>query len=115
MKRFAIATAAALTLVGPLAATSAYADPPRHHRDYDRNDRDGRYHQRGWQDNGRQWRRGERLNQYQRSHFRQVDWRREHLREPPRGYRYVRDDNSGETLLIGLATGAILGVILASQ
>lgn len=32
MKRLAIAAAALLTTIGPLAATSAFADPPRTHQ-----------------------------------------------------------------------------------
>jgi Ni/Co efflux regulator RcnB len=63
----------------------------------------------------RQWRRGERLPSYYRSHYRQVDWRRERLRQPPRGYQYVRDDDRGETLLVGIATGVILGIILSNN
>lgn len=51
MKRFMLATAALLTVAGPLAATAAYADPPQRHdsrgndngyRDNDRNDRSDR-------------------------------------------------------------------------
>ena len=61
-----------------------------------------------------QWRRGERLPSYYRSNYREVDWRRDHLRAPPRGYHYVRDDR-GETLLVAVATGVILGVILANN
>lgn len=110
MKRLTIIAAAAITLAGPLTATSAFADPPRQHqRGHDRD------YQRDYQRDGNHWRRGQRVTQAQRAHFRQVDWRREHLRAPPRGYRYERDDDSGETLLVGLATGAILGIILASQ
>lgn len=40
MKRFAIAAAAALTLVGPLAAAPAFADPPGRNAQYDRRDND---------------------------------------------------------------------------
>lgn len=40
MKRFAIAAAAALTLVGPLAAAPAFADPPGRHAQHDRRDND---------------------------------------------------------------------------
>ena len=36
------------------------------------------------------------------------------LRRPPRGYHYVRDDR-GDYLLVGIATGVILGVILANN
>lgn len=60
-----------------------------------------------------QWRRGDRLPSYGRQHYREVDWRRERLREPPRGYHYVRDDR-GELLLVGIATGVILGLILSN-
>lgn len=59
------------------------------------------------------WRRGDRLPSYYRSHYREVDWRRAHLRQPPRGYHYVRDDNSGEYLLVGIATGVILAILLS--
>lgn len=58
-----------------------------------------------------QWRRGDRLPSYGRQHYREVDWRRERLRQPPRGYHYVRDDR-GEILLVGIATGVILSILL---
>lgn len=61
----------------------------------------------------REWRRGDRLSQYHRSHYREVDWRRERLRQPPRGYRYVRDDR-GDVLLVAIATGVILSVLLGN-
>lgn len=159
MKRFALATLAAITLAGPLAATAAYADPPARHdnrgdmrRDNDRHDNgrwdndrrddrrdarnDNRWDQRrhnGYTYNGRwnygpppaafvnrpgfqpgyhQWRRGERLPAYYRSHYRQVDYRRERLRAPPRGYHYVRDDR-GDVLMVAIATGLIASIILS--
>ena len=141
MKRFLIASAAILTLVGPLAATTAYAEPAWQYsdhrddrgdsgyRDYgrgdynDRGDDQGRSYNRGdggrdwnggWshhQRDHRSWRRGDRMSFYDQRRFRSVDYRREHLRAPPRGYRYIQDDR-GDTLLLGVATGVILGVIL---
>lgn len=60
----------------------------------------------------RNWRRGDRLPSYYQGRYRQVDYRREHLRAPPRGYRYVEDDR-GDMLLVGIATGVILSVILS--
>jgi Ni/Co efflux regulator RcnB len=39
------------------------------------------------------------------------DWHRENLREPPRGYRWVRSDN-GDFLLIAVATGVIMDLLL---
>jgi len=59
----------------------------------------------------RNWRRGDRLSTHERGRYQRVDYRRERLREPPRGYQYVRSDR-GETLLVGIATGVILSVIL---
>jgi len=59
-----------------------------------------------------QWRRGDRLPSYARQQYRQVDWRRDRLRAPPRGYHYVRDDR-GEVLLVGIATGVILSILLS--
>ena len=118
MKRILIAALAALTMAGPMigAAHAAPGDSRSYNERSDRNDhrdrgRDGwNDHQRGESNSEHAWRRGDRLSAYQRSHFRQVDYRRAHLRAPPRGYHYVRDDR-GELLLVGLATGVILGII----
>mgnify|MGYP001157991549 CR=1 FL=1 len=66
----------------------------------------------GYQAGYRNWRRGERLPSYYQSRYRTVDYRREHLRAPPRGYRYVEDDR-GDMLLVGIATGVILSIILS--
>lgn len=62
----------------------------------------------------RNWRRGERLPRYYRDHYRSVDYRHHRLRPPPRGYHYVRDDR-GDYLLVGIATGVILGIIAANN
>jgi Ni/Co efflux regulator RcnB len=63
----------------------------------------------------RAWRRGDRLPAYYRDSYYVVrDYDRYHLRPPPRGYHYVRDDR-GDYLLVGIATGVILGVILANN
>lgn len=62
----------------------------------------------------RQWRRGDRLSNYHRGRVQRVDYRREHLRAPPRGYSYYRDDR-GDVILAGIATGIILSVILANN
>jgi Ni/Co efflux regulator RcnB len=178
MKRFALATAAAFVLVGPLATTASAQDYGRYDdrgddndrrggRDDDRrgnrgdndNDRrgdrsdrgdhrrgdrgrderrdqrwDGQRHngytyngrwnygpppsayqgRNGYETGYRSWRRGERLPSYYQDRYRTVDYRRAHLRAPPRGYRYVEDDR-GDMLLVALATGVILSVILANQ
>ncbi len=61
----------------------------------------------------RAWRRGDRLPSYYRDHYREVDWRHYRLRQPPRGYHYVYNDDRDEYILVGIATGVILGIILA--
>jgi Ni/Co efflux regulator RcnB len=67
----------------------------------------------GYVDYGyRNWRRGERPGVLSRQ-LSPVDYRAYRLRQPPRGYHYVRDDR-GDYLLVGIATGVILGII-ASQ
>ncbi|MBC7769550.1 MAG: RcnB family protein [Phycisphaerales bacterium] len=78
-----------------------YGPPPAHY--------EGR---RGYEAGYRTWRRGERLPSYYQTRYRTVDYRREHLRAPPRGYRYVEDDR-GDMLLVGIATGVILSIILS--
>jgi Ni/Co efflux regulator RcnB len=78
-----------------------YGPPPAAHRAY------ADYNYRGW-------RRGDRLPRYYRDRYVVVrDYDRYGYRHPPRGYHYVRDDR-GDLLLVGIATGAILGII-ASQ
>ncbi|MBX9746346.1 MAG: RcnB family protein [Hyphomonadaceae bacterium] len=77
-----------------------YGPPPGHYRDVD-------YGYRGW-------RRGDRLPRYYQDRYVVVrDYDRYGYRRPPRGYHYVRDDR-GDLLLVGIATGVILGII-ASQ
>jgi Ni/Co efflux regulator RcnB len=109
-----------------------YDDRGRHHdrgrhRGWDRRDRDydnwddrrdeRRSYRDGYRDGryseGRHWRRGEYVPRYYWNDYRVVDYRRHHLRPPPRGYHYRYDDDRGEYLLVGIATGLILGVIAA--
>jgi Ni/Co efflux regulator RcnB len=79
-----------------------YGPPPAAYRDH------ATYGYRGW-------RRGDRRPSYYRSRYVEVrDYHRYGVRRaPPRGYHYVRDDR-GDLLLVGIATGVILGII-ASQ
>jgi Ni/Co efflux regulator RcnB len=108
------------------AVAPALADPPRyqnsrdwndrdHRRDYrddrrdDRRDyRDDRRHDR-WDD--RRWHRGDRFDRrdtryvYVRDYR---DYRGYRLRAPRYGEYYVRDDRTGEILLIAAATGLVL-------
>jgi Ni/Co efflux regulator RcnB len=75
-----------------------YGPPPRHYRDV-------RY-------DYRRWRHGDRLPRYYYDRFERIDYRHHRLRPPPRDCYYLYDRDRDEYLLVGIATGVILGVIL---
>jgi len=136
MRRIASALMAGVLALG--AAAPAFADPPRRHdrewndrrdRDWDRDhrrDRDWRDDRRNYRDgyrDGRRydnnyrynWRRGDYFDR--RVHYNYVvvnDYNRYRdyygypLRAPGRGHYYVRDDRTGDILLIAAATGLIV-------
>ena len=132
MRRIASALLAGVIALG--AAAPAFADPPRRYdrdwndrrdRDWDRNDRrdrdwrdDRRNYRDGYRDgryNTRHWKRGDRFDR--RVHYNYVvvnDYHRYrdrygyNLRHPGRGHYYVRDNDTGEILLIAAATGLVL-------
>jgi Ni/Co efflux regulator RcnB len=60
---------------------------------------------------GHHWRQGQRLAANQRRYV-VNDWQARGLRTPPRGYRWVRENNnSGDYLLIAAATGLIASIL----
>jgi Ni/Co efflux regulator RcnB len=71
-------------------------------------------HYKNWDDRGRHegwYRRGGYLPVEYRTRYIVTDWRRDRLREPPRGYHWVRSDN-GDFLLVAIATGVIVDLLL---
>lgn len=109
-KRMAFAATAIVAIGVPMAAP-AFADPPRQHRYDDRHDRrDYRDDRRDDRRNDR-WRVGDRYDRYDDHRYREVDYRNHRLKAPPRGYHYVRDDNTGEIILAVIATGIIAAII----
>lgn len=80
------------------------------HRDDHRDD----HHGQGFYDRGRHegwYRRGGRVpDEYRRGDYVVSDWHRDHLREPPRGYHWVRSDN-GDFLLVAVTTGVIASIL----
>ncbi len=120
MKRLITGALAAITLVGGTAGVgvgaAAQAAP---HNDYGRYgqgqsygqssyDRSGYDHRNGY---GQQrWSRGQYVPQSYWGRERFVDYRSYRLRQPPRGYGWVRDDRSGDFLMIALATGLIANI-----
>ncbi len=89
--------------------------------DHGRRDNQGRYDngERGYyvmHDRGRHegwYRRGGRVpEEYRDSRYVVTDWRADHLRPPPPGYRWVRSDNN-DYLLIAITTGIIVSILAA--
>lgn len=125
MKRLALITAAFLTAAAPLAAAPAFADQrggyDRNYNDrYERNDRNDRYDRRDNHRNDRRvivkkqvWHAGDRIG-YDNRRFHEVNYRDYRYDAPPRGYRYVRDNNTGDILLAAIATGVIASIILGN-
>ena len=103
MKRLLTAISAIALIAS--AAGAASADP--YHGGHD-NNRPG-----AWQGRHPDWRTGHRMgmNDWQRGQ--RVDYRRYHLRAPPRGYEWREVD--GNYVLAAAATGLIASIIAASH
>jgi Ni/Co efflux regulator RcnB len=90
--------------------------------EYDRRDDRGRHGNGnrfyGMHDRGRHegwYHRGGRMPvEYRVTRYYVPDYRVYHLRQPPRGYRWVRSDN-GDFLMVAIATGIIANIILAGN
>jgi len=135
MKRLILTALTAAMLAAPVAAP-AFAEAPRHQDSDHRNDADrfdasryngyyvGRawrfgpppadaYHKRGFRVGYKPWRKGDHLGYYG-TRYVEVDYRDRHLKAPPRGYHYVRDDK-GDIILATVATGLIASIIAGSN
>ena len=88
------------------------------HDNRGRYDKHGRYDDRGryysMHDRGRHegwYKRGGHMPvEYRTTRYYVNDYRVYHLRQPPRGYRWVRSDN-GDFLMVAIATGIIASII----
>jgi Ni/Co efflux regulator RcnB len=125
IKRLTTAAAAAvlgLASISGAALAQPYGHdhgPPGHDRIDDRggppgqarfDDRGG---PRGHANGHHNWRRGDRIGRNDWNRYERVDWRRHHLRAPPRGYEWREVD--GNYVLAAAATGLIASIIAASQ
>jgi Ni/Co efflux regulator RcnB len=111
MKRLLIA-ATALSLMLPVSG--AFAQNWNSHHDNNRHDD----HRGGpammmHGPSHHSWRKGERFDRHNWGRYERVDYRRYHLRQPPRGYEWRRVDNN--FILAAAATGLIASVIAASH
>lgn len=75
-------------------------------------------HYKSWGDRGRHegwYKRGGYLPvEYRSTRYVVYDWRDARLREPPRGYHWVRSDD-GAFLLVAITTGIIVNIIASGQ
>jgi Ni/Co efflux regulator RcnB len=111
MKRMLTTTAAALIALTSLSGV-ALAQPgphgPHGPSSYDRHD-----DHRGPPPSHRAWRKGDRIERNQWRRYQSVDWRRHHLRAPPRGYEW-REVN-GQYVMAAAATGLVAAIIAANH
>ena len=112
MKRMlTAAAAAAIALTSLSGAALAQPGPDRHDQPgYDRHDDRHDNHGPQGQHN---WRKGDRISRDDWHRYQSVDWRRHHLRQPPRGYEW-REVN-GQYVMAAVATGLIASIIIANH
>lgn len=109
----AVALSGAMLVSTSAAFAQAYAPPPPSHSRHEQPSRhhQGMYeqgHSQGW------YRKGGRLpTTYRGRTYVVTDWRAHHLRQPPRGYHWVRSDN-GDFLMVAVTTGIIASIIAAA-
>lgn len=122
MKKLLTAAVALTVLAGGATAANAQSygyygyggdnhryDDRRDHRDYRKALKAERKAERKA---ARRWARGQYLpSQYRSRAYVVNDYHRYGLRAPPRGYQYVRDNDSGDVLMTAIATGLITAVI----
>jgi Ni/Co efflux regulator RcnB len=118
MKRLLTATLALSLLAGTAASAQPYGQRQDNNGGYQQNrDQQNRHDNRGDQgDRGNhygqnhRWARGERLpSSYYSDRGHYVDYRRYHLRQPPRGYQWVQVDNN--YALVAVTSGLIASII----
>ncbi len=99
-------------LLAATLASSAIARPDRpdqHHGQQQHQQKPAWHEQQA--SHGHNWRKGQRLAPNQRRYV-VNDWNKRGLRAPPRGYRWVRENNnSGDYLLVAAATGLIASIL----
>jgi Ni/Co efflux regulator RcnB len=114
-----ISAAIVLSLLSSTAAVAQrdYRDNQSQNSD-PRQNNGGRFSSEGFNEphNDRpHWSRGDRLpEQYRQNRYTVSDWKQHNLRTPPRGYRWVSNDND-QYLLAAITTGIILEIVNQNQ
>lgn len=124
MKRLMIGATAFALLASPIA--NARPDNDGHSRAQAARQHDGQWHeQSGRRDNGRHrgwgrdrgnsahWGRGQQMGYNDWRNAQRVEYRRYHLRQPPRGYEWRRTHD--RFVLAAVTSGVIISVILVNR
>ena len=118
MKRL-ISAAIALSLLGSTAAMAQPNYPNYQSQNSDpRQNGGGRFNPEGFNEHHNDrphWSRGDRVpEQYRQNRYTVSDWRQRNLRAPPRGYRWVSNDND-QYLLMSLTSWIIADIVTQNQ
>jgi Ni/Co efflux regulator RcnB len=128
MKRTLTAVAAAAIALTGLSGAAMAQPGPDHHGPPGQDRRDDRHDNRsdnrgdmrsdkrappGHAYGHANWRKGQRVSRDEWRRYQVVDYRRHHLRRPPRGYEWRQVD--GDYILAAAATGLIVSIIVASH
>ena len=113
-----ISAAIAMTLLCTTAAVAQPGYPSYQSQSDPRQNGGGRYSPEGFnesQNDRPHWSRGDRVpEQYRQDRYIVSDWRQHNLRAPPRGYRWVRNDNK-QYLLMSIGSWIIADIVTQNQ
>jgi Ni/Co efflux regulator RcnB len=110
MKRILLAALAVTMLATPAAYAAPQGHGPAPRGDRYEQPRGKDYHRAPQVKKRHHWSKGQRVPKEYRKN---VDYRRHHLKAPPRGYQWV--ENDGQYLMIGIATGLIAAIASAGR
>ena len=117
MRHLLLSAALVVLSVSSVTAYAFDGDRHRHHHDRHGHDHrddhdDHRRHKHKHKHKHRDYHRGERIEVvYLEPRYYVHDYEHYHLRQPPRGHRWVRDED-GRFILVAVATGIIADILL---
>jgi Ni/Co efflux regulator RcnB len=98
---------AGIALVAACGSAAAFAMPAGQDRDEHRDDQ----HDAHAQPQHEAWQRGHAVpEKYRANSYVVTDYKTRHLREPPRGYHWIRDEDNN-FLLVAISTGVIADLV----
>jgi Ni/Co efflux regulator RcnB len=107
-----------LSVLALATSQMALAQPGERHgagQNYRGQQQQAQMRHNGWgreRGNDHRWRRGQQMGYNDWNHAERVDYRQHHLRKPPRGYEWRRQND--QFVLGAIATGVIASIILNS-